>query len=184
MRNLWDILNESILDDEEEIINRSDKQMLHPFEWLHEESLNCKNWSELYKVLKQFYSVISNKTYSAELHPKVPAPKTGLYSRYWDIKIDLKTHRYGKNDLLCRFNFDINNPSHNINRDDVLYVGFAKSEGLSLNIKGNKISWRIIGVDKIRDVLVTRNEDKVFYVNPTSSFYSEYKAVADELGLK
>jgi hypothetical protein len=182
MRNLWDILNESILDDEEDIMNNADKMMLHPYTWLHEESLNCKNWNDLYKVLKQFYSVISNKIYSTELYPKVSAPKTGLYSRYWD----LKNYRYGKNDLLCRFNFDINDPSHNITSymNDVLYIGFAKSEGLALNIKGNKISWRIIGVDKIRDVLVARNKDKVFYINPASSLYGEYKDVANELGLK
>ena len=185
MRNLWDILNESLLDDEEDIINRSDKQMLHPFEWLHEESLKCKNWDQLYKILKQFYSVISNKIYSTELHPKGSAPKGGLYSRYWD----LKTYKYGKNDLLCRFNFDINNPTPKFNRGhimnfDALYIGFANSEGLALNVKSNKMTWKTIAPDKIRDVLVMRNEDQVFYINPNSSFYSEYKDTANELGLK
>ena len=181
MRNLWDILNESILDDEEEIMSKIDKQLLHPFEWLHEESLKCNNWDQLYKILKQFYSVISAKTYSAELQSKVPAPKSGgIYQYYWD----LKSYKYSKNDLLCRFNFDINDPGISTHKNDLLYLGFAKSEGMALNIDRQKVTWRILGKDKIRNVLVKRDSDKVFYINPDSSFYSEYKAMADELGLK
>lgn len=176
MIDLKKYIYESLLDNEEDLIDKSDKTLLHPFRWFYEESTKCKDFNQLYKLILEFHNIIKLKHYSSEIHPRMPRPKTGIYSNYWD----LKSLRYSKNDLICRFNFDINDPGISTHKNDLLYIGFCKSEGLALNIDRQKITWRIIGSDKIRDVLV-KNNDKVYYINPSSSIKTEYSEIFEQI---
>lgn len=176
MKNLKEYIFETLLDDEEDIIDKSDKTLLHPFRWFYEESIKCKNIDQLYKLVLEFHNVIKIKHHSTKIHPRTPRPTTGIYANYWD----LHTKKYSKNDLICRFNFDINDPNSIYLRPDVLYIGFCKHEGLALSIMGKKIIWKVIGPDKIRDVLVRIN-DRVYHIDPDSSIRTEYTEIFEQI---
>ena len=175
---LKDYIQESLLDDFEDLANAQDAVLMHPFTWLHEQSLKCKDWNQLYKVLKEFHSIISMKEYSTEIDRKTYSNDNTEY-HFWTIQ----SRKLNKNDLLCRFNFNINDPGISLYKYDLLYIGFSKSMGLALNIDRQNISWRIINSKMILQDM-SDNVDEMYRIKPNSSFYKEYDAMAKELGIK
>lgn len=181
MIDLKDFINESLLDDFDVMADEQDTLLQTPIHWLHEKAPECKSWDQLLKILKEFHEIVSLKGNSTEIKPKGKRPTGGLFSKYWSLK---SSYKYGKNDLICSFLFDIDNPkNYNIGDgypQDILLIGFGKTLSLALTLHNGRVVWR-----KLDDVTdhSTPLYGKVYYINPKSNIYSDYKEIADGMGI-
>ena len=179
MIDLKDFINESLLDDFDIMADEQDTLLQAPIQWLYENASDCKSWGQLLKILKEFHEIVSIKGNGVELKPKGKRPTGGLFSRYWSLK---SSYKYGKNDLICSFLFDIDKPkNYGIGEEysqDILLIGFGKSLSLALTLHNGRVVWR-----KLHDITdhPTPLYGKVYYINPNSNIYSDYKEVAKEM---
>jgi hypothetical protein len=180
MKNLKEYIFESLLDDEEDLLDKQDKKLLDPVKWFHDESLECKNWDQLYKLIEEFKSLLDLKTNATELHPRLPRPKTGVYSKYWELQsVGIFTNK----DLFCRINLNLNGEKESPqDMHMILAIGYGKSDALRLWWKGNKPKWSIGGKDTM-NVLI-RNGWHMYLIKPESYIKSSYDPMAEELGIK
>ena len=182
MIDLKDFVNESLLDDFDVIADEQDSLLSTPIHWLQEKASGCKNWDQLLKILKEFHEIVSLKGNGTEIKPRARNYRGGFYSQYWVLKA---SHKYGKNDLVCSFLFDIDKPKNYNMGDgypqDILLIGFGKSLSLALTLHNGRVVWR-----KLHDVTdhPTPLYGKVYYINPNSNIYSDYKEIANEMGIK
>lgn len=181
MIDLKDFINESLLDDFDVMADEQDTLLQTPIQWLHKKAPECKSWDQLLKILKEFHEIVSLKGNGAEIKPKGKRPTGGLFSKYWILK---SSYKYGKNDLICSFLFDIDNPKNYNMSDgypqDILLIGFGKTLSLALTLHNGRVVWR-----KLHDITdhSTPLYGKVYYINPKSNIYSDYKEVAKEMGI-
>lgn len=179
MVDLKEYIEESLMDDFDDIATTQDGPMLHPFTWFHDKAIECRNGSQLLKLVQELHSIISLKEYGTEIKPKGPRPKTGLYSQWWDLNA---IRRWPKTALLCKF-YELKDSNFDKYNGCVLTVGFGSrlSESLTLKIGQGSPHWIISGC---MTGSIISNESKVYLINSDSSFYSEYKEMANELGIK
>lgn len=169
MIDLKDYINESLLDDFDDITQDQDELFSDPLSWIYKKSKSCKNWNQLIKILKEFKEFIDASKVGTIIKRRTPAPKTGLYSRMWD----LRTYNFGKSNMLCRFEIDLdgiqNSKEHDIR---ALIIGFGKSNQSAILCFGATGAYWIVGGD-ITQKLVT-NDSNVYHIDPKSTFYKGY----------
>jgi hypothetical protein len=180
MKNLKEYIYESLLDDEEDILDKQDKKLLDSVKWFYDKSLECKNWDQLYKLIKEFKSLLDFKNNATELQPSLPRPKQGIYSKYWELQ---SVYRFTNKDLLCRINLNLNGEKESpADMHMILAIGYGKSNVLRLWWQGNKPKWGIGGKDTM-NVLI-RNDWHMYLIKPESYIKSSYDPMAEELGIK
>jgi hypothetical protein len=181
MIDLKNFINESLLNDFDIMADEQDTLLQAPIQWLRKNASDCKSWDQLLKILKEFHEIVSIKDNGTEIKPKRKRPAGGLFSRYWSLR---SSYKYGKNDLICSFLFDIDKPeNYNMSEgypQDILLIGFGKSLSLALTLHNGRVVWR-----KLHDITdhPTPLYGKVYYINPKSNIYSDYKEIADEMGI-
>lgn len=170
MIDLKDFINESLLDDFDDIAQDQDELFSDPLSWIYKKSKSCKNWNQLIKILKEFKEFIDASKVGTIIKRRIPTPKTGLYSIYWD----LKTYNFRKSNLLCKFEIDINDFNNRSGDFDirVLIIGFGKSDRSIMLCFDTTGAYWMVGGD-ITQPLVSNNAT-VYHIDPKSTFYKGY----------
>lgn len=170
MIDLKDYINESLLDDFGDMTQDQDELFSDPLMWLYDKTKTCKKWNQLIDILKEFKEFIDAGKVGTIIKRRIPAPKTGLYSKYWD----LKTYNFGKSNMLCKFEFDINDLNNRSGDFDirVLMIGCGKSNNSAVLCFSTTGVYWMIGGD-ITQPLVSNNAT-VYHIDPKSTFYKGY----------
>lgn len=58
MKTLKCYIKESLLDDEEELVSKTDYMLERPLKWFYEESLKCRNINDFDKLVRTFENII------------------------------------------------------------------------------------------------------------------------------
>lgn len=80
MKDLKDIY-ESILDDEDELVGKTDYMLERPLKWFYEESLKCRNIDDFDKLVRTFENIIvsQKQVYLLKQNPRFQLKTPG----YW-----------------------------------------------------------------------------------------------------